>query len=104
MALSPNVSILRQIISELRHGLPCGNFKENLMMSYVIGQFRKFDTTDEQLCKAKEEMKAMAQTYLCYLKSSRMQSAIQEEFHGKGERSIEDTAKLVGFKLPHDPK
>lgn len=102
--MSANISLLRQIIAELRYALPEGNLKNNMALKYVISQFRKYKTTDEQLCKAKEEMEFIGKTYLCYLKSSRLEKQIIEQYHGKGERTVSDTAKLVGFKLPHDPK
>lgn len=102
--MSGNISLLRQIISELRYALPEGGLKNNLTLKYIIGQFRKYNTTDQQLCKAKEEIEYIAKTYLCYLRSSRVEKQILEEFHGKGERTVEETAKMVGFKLPHDPK
>lgn len=98
------VSILRQIISELRQTLPRDSLRDNLAVGYILGQYRKHKTMSDQLCKAREEMEFMAKTYLCYLKSSRMQQEIHNEFHGKGERSVRETANLVGFKLPHDPK
>ncbi|XP_044755950.1 protein FMC1 homolog isoform X2 [Coccinella septempunctata] len=98
------VSTIRNIISELRHAIPKENLKNHITLRYIVGEFRKYQTTDEQLCKAKEEMKFMAETYLCYLKSSRLCQQIHHDFHGKGERTIEETAKMVGFKLPHDPK
>ncbi|XP_050507202.1 protein FMC1 homolog [Diabrotica virgifera virgifera] len=98
------ICTIRQIISELRYALPEGNLKNNLMLQYVISQFRKYKTTDEQLCKARQEMDFMAKTYLCYLKSTRLSDEIHQEYHGKGERTVADTANMVGFKLPHDPK
>lgn len=100
----PKLSILRNLIAELRYALPEGSLKNNLALEYIVNQFRKYKTTDEQLCKAREEMEFMANTYLCYLKSSRMAQEIHSEFHGKGERTIQETANMVGFKLPHDPK
>lgn len=100
----PNLSLLRQIISELRYALPEGSLKDNLTLKYIISQFRKYKTTDEQLCKAKEEMESIARTYLCYLKSLRLEKQILDQYHGKGERTVSETAKMVGFKLPHDPK
>lgn len=105
MVLSPNLRILRQIISELRLVSPNrSSLSDNLTFRYVVDQFRKHDRTDEQLCKSREEMKFMANTYLCYLRSSRLQKEINEEFHGKGERSVAETANMVGFKLPQDRK
>ena len=29
---------------------------------------------------------------------------VQQEFHAKGERTVAQTAKMVGFNLPHEPK
>lgn len=49
-------------------------------------------------------MNFIANSYLCYLRSSRMSQEIHDEFHGKGERTVAETAHMVGFKLPHDPK
>lgn len=102
------IGILRQIICELRYALPESHhhhhLNNNIIYKYIVQQFRKYKTTDQQLCKAREEMEFIAKTYLCYLKSSRLQQQIHQEFHGKGERSINETARMVGFKLPHDPK
>lgn len=106
-SLSNHLHILRQIISELRFVIPktAGTpLSNNLTLRYILKQYRKHYTTDEQLCKSREEMKFMANTYLCYLRSSRLHKEINEEFHGKGERSVGETASMLGFKLPHDPK
>lgn len=102
--MASNISQLRQIISELRQAVPAGHLKDSLAIQYLVSQHRKFKITDEQLCRAREEMKFLANTYLTYLRSTRLRNQICEEFHGKGERSVAETAKLVGFKLPHDPK
>lgn len=102
--MSPNVNVLRGIIAEVRQAIPPRNLKDNLTVQYIFKQYRKFQTTDEQLCRAREEVNFIAKTYLSYLRSSRLRNQIYDEFHGKGERSVADTARLVGFKLPHDPK
>lgn len=104
MVFTPQISTLRQLISELRKAIPKNNFKDSLLVKYIFQQYRKYQTTDEQLCKAREEVKFIANTYLTYLRSSRMHKEILDEFHGKGERTVEQTAKMVGFKLPHEPK
>lgn len=96
--------LLKQITSELRQSVASGNLKDNATYQYILNQYRKFQTTDEQLCRAREEMSFIANTYLTYLRSSRLRNQICDEFHGKGERTVAETAKLVGFKLPHDPK
>lgn len=95
----------RSLLNELRLASPKGVLsKDSLAFKYISSQYRKYETTDETLCKAKEEMKFLGSTYLCYLKSLRKHEEIQTHFKGVGERSVEDTAGLVGFKLPHDPK
>lgn len=98
-------NVYRSLISELRLASPNGVMnKDSLVFKYISSQFRKYNTTDQQLCKAREEMRFLANTYLSYLKSLRKQDEIQKHFKGSGERSVKETADMVGFKLPHDPK
>ena len=42
--------------------------------------------------------------YRTYLAAQRNYRKLHDEYNSKGERSVEETAKMVGFKLPHDPK
>lgn len=104
MNFSTSLKTLRHIIHELRQTSPQGSWKESLVLRYIFNQYRKFKTTEQQVCKDREEVNFIANTYLCYLRSSRMRQEIHDQFHGRGERSVEETARLVGFKLPHDPK
>lgn len=96
--------VLRNLLQELRLASPNKTIKDSLPAQYILKQFKKYQTTDEQLCKEKDEMLFLGKTYLCYLESSRNYKKINDDYRGAGERSVEDTAKLVGFKLPHDPK
>lgn len=97
--------LYRALLNELRLNSTNGKLnKESSAFKYITDQFQKHQTTDETLCKAKEEMKFLGETYLCYLRSLRRYGEIQKEFTGKGELSVADTADLVGFKLPHDAK
>ena len=98
------VKTLRGILKELRLASPNGSIKDSLASQYVISQYRKHQTTDEQLCKVKEEMHFLGKTYLCYLQSMRNYIRINAEYKGDGERTVAATARMVGFKLPHDPK
>jgi len=104
MTRNPNISTLRLLASELRLASFSGNLKESPAIRYVLDGYKKFKVTDQQLCKAQEEMKYISETYLCYLKSTRQYVELHKHYQGKGERSAEETAKMVGFKLPHDPK
>lgn len=94
---------LRGILHELRIASPNGSIKDSLTSQYVLSQYRKYQTTDEQLCKVKDEMHFLGKTYLCYLQSMRKYKAINADYKGAGERTVEATAALVGFKLPQDP-
>lgn len=62
-----------------------------------------FQVTSEKLCRAQHELHFQAATYLCLLRSIREHVALHQEFHGKGERSVEESAGLVGLKLPQQP-
>lgn len=100
----PALKTLRNLLSELRKQSTTKKLADNQMVQYILSQYRKHQTTDQQLCKAVDEMHFKARTYCKYLENSRLYKALNVEFKGKGERSIEDTANMVGFKLPHDPK
>lgn len=97
--------LYRSLLNELKLSSPGGRLnKDSLAFKYITNQFQKYQTTDQTLCKARDEMKFLGETYLCYLSSLRKLSDIQKEYKGKGERSVKETADMVGFKLPHDPK
>lgn len=98
------IKTLRGLLNELRLASPNGSIKDSLTSQYVIAQYRKYQTTDEQLCKVKDEMNFLGQTYLCYLQSMRNYKKINAEYKGAGERTVEATAQMVGFKLPHEER
>nr|XP_034193763.1 protein FMC1 homolog isoform X6 [Osmia lignaria] len=102
--MKPNAKLVRSLIQEIRRVSSDRSAKNNTMVQYILEQARSHRETSEILCKAREELKNLAETYLCYLNSQRMCKEIQVRYTGKGERSIRETADLVGFKLPHDPK
>ncbi|XP_023288410.1 protein FMC1 homolog isoform X2 [Orussus abietinus] len=102
--MNNNLRTIRSLISEIRHSTHGKKMKDNIMVQYILDQARAHRETSEVLCKAREELHNLAQTYLCYLSSLRRYNEIQTQYAGKGERSLKETADLVGFKLPHDPK
>ncbi|XP_018305665.1 UPF0562 protein C7orf55 [Mycetomoellerius zeteki] len=102
--MNSNIKIVRSLVQELRRVSQTKNTKENAMLHYVMEQAHAHKETSEVLCKAREELKNLAEMYLCYLKSQQACKDIHKQYGGKGERSIKETADLVGFKLPHDPK
>ena len=97
--------LLRSLIRELRHtNNSHKSLHESPVYQYVIKQYRKNQVTTEQVCKAQEETRFMADAYLCYLRSTRRAAELRKEYHGRGERSIEETCRIVGFKGPQEPK
>lgn len=100
----PPLVTLRLLLSELRKQSSSKKLKDNQMVQYIFQQYRKHQTTDQQLCKAIDEMHFKAKTYSDYLVNSRRYKEINAEYKGKGERSAEETARMVGFKMPHEPK
>lgn len=93
------------LLHELRLNSRSGRLNQNsTVFKYIKTQFEKHQTTQETFCKARQEMKFLGQAYLTYLQSTRKYSEIQAEYKGRGELSIQDTADLVGFKLPGDSK
>lgn len=102
--MNNNIKIVRSLVQQLRRVSQNKSTKENAMLQYIMEQAHGHKETSEVLCKAREELKNLAEMYLCYLKSQQMRKDIHKQYAGKGERSIQETADLVGFKLPHDPK
>jgi phage-related minor tail protein len=103
---STAVALYRGLLREVRqaNGQDKGIMESKPLLNFVRAQFKKHRTTDEQYCKAREEMAHLADTYETYLRSQRNWFHFHQEYHAKGERSVAETAKIVGFKLPHDPK
>jgi hypothetical protein len=98
------VRTLRQLVSEIRHVSSDKKLQDSPLTKYIMMQFRKYKETDQQLCKAQEELKFLISSYHCYLRSQRRFKEIHDQYHAKGERSVKDTANMMGFKLPQDPK
>ena len=98
----------RSVMREIRLSLACASSGKKLnqspIASYIMEQYRRHQVTQKQHCKATMEMTYLADTYRTYLESQRKWRVVHDEYHAKGERSVAETAKLVGFKLPHDPK
>uniref|UniRef100_A0A6V7HX70 Protein FMC1 homolog n=1 Tax=Bracon brevicornis TaxID=1563983 RepID=A0A6V7HX70_9HYME len=102
--MNANLKLIRSLLRELRAASSEGKIKDNIMVQYILRQAREHKETSETFCKAREELQHLAQTYNCYLSSLRAYHQIHVDYAGAGERTVRETADLVGFKLPHDPK
>uniref|UniRef100_A0A8C6WG22 Protein FMC1 homolog n=1 Tax=Neogobius melanostomus TaxID=47308 RepID=A0A8C6WG22_9GOBI len=100
--LSSPVRVCRGILKEIRavQGL---NYRQSLAYNYVMDQFRKNKVTGERYCRAQQEAHHAAQTYLCLLSSTRNHMILHNIYHGKGNRSTEQMAGVVGLRLPTQP-
>ena len=56
--------------------------------------------TQKLHCKSPNEMEHLAASYATYLQSTRALSELHERYKG-GERSVEESAKLVGLQIPN---
>ena len=100
-----SLNSLRRIISEMRLTLPNDKPVRNQPLTkYIMNEYRRHQITTKQHCKAGQEMEHLSNTYATYLTSQRLWNAINKEYHATGEKSVKETASIVGFKLPHDPK
>ncbi|XP_075688394.1 protein FMC1 homolog [Rhinoderma darwinii] len=93
----------RNLLRELRQSCGVDRYRRTVACSFIREQFRKNLVTSQKLCLAHQELHFQASTYLCLLQSVRNHLIFHEEYHGKGERSIEEVAGLVGFKIPQQP-
>jgi len=91
--------ILRQIIRELRHVYKKGPVRNSPSYSYIVDQFHQYNVTGAKFCKEKDEMRHLAQTYLCLLQSNKKQAELSTQY-ARGERSVEEAANIVGLSLP----
>ncbi|KAM8931195.1 protein FMC1 homolog [Pelodytes ibericus] len=102
-ALGSPVHTFRCLLRELRYLRGASRYRETALYSYIRDNFRRNKVTSEKFCRAQQEMHFQASTYLCLLRSVRNHVVLHEEYHGKGERSPEEVAGLVGLKLPQQP-
>uniref|UniRef100_A0A670K7X1 Protein FMC1 homolog n=1 Tax=Podarcis muralis TaxID=64176 RepID=A0A670K7X1_PODMU len=100
-ALGSPLRTFRGLLRELR--CKGRSYRETEAYRYLKEAFRAHRVTSEKLCRAQHDLHFQAATYLCLLRSVREHLALHKEYHGKGERSTEEAAGLVGLKLPQQP-
>ncbi|CAN2390941.1 mitochondrial proton-transporting ATP synthase complex assembly [Pristimantis euphronides] len=101
--MSSPVHTFRGLLRLLRDSCGVQRYRGTAACGFLREQFRKHQVTSEKLCLAHQELHFQASTYLCLLQSVRNHLIFHEEYHGKGERSVEEVAGLVGFKIPQQP-
>ncbi|XP_038610424.1 protein FMC1 homolog [Tachyglossus aculeatus] len=94
---------LRDLLRELRLLGEGAAYRDTAAYRYLVGAFRAHRVTSQKLCRAQHELHFDAATYLCLLRSVRRHVALHREFHGRGERSVTESAGMVGLQLPRQP-
>lgn len=91
---------LRAIRHELNRLFQKNSTSKDVSVKHIINLFRDNQVTERRYCRPAGHYKYFADTYLTYLKSSRLQDELTSKYFNKGDRSIADSAKLVGLELP----
>ncbi|KAE9556187.1 hypothetical protein FO519_000675 [Halicephalobus sp. NKZ332] len=94
------IPTFRRIISELRKSkgsLP----RDSQEFIFLKEQMRGHQVTQKLHCKSPNEMEHLAATYATYLQATRALDELHERYKG-AERSVEESAKLVGLQVPQN--
>ncbi|RUS84693.1 hypothetical protein EGW08_007563 [Elysia chlorotica] len=97
---SRSSQVLRSLAKELKAIYKKENLQEIPTYTYLQEQFRNFSVTEQKVCRAQHEVNHVAATYLCHLESARKLEELCSQYRGRGERTIESSANIVGLKLP----
>jgi hypothetical protein len=75
-----------------------GSFAANFN-GYIRNEFQQNSVTDGKYCVEENQQKILADAYLTYLQSTNKCLNLYDTY-AKGERSIKDSAAIVGLGLP----
>ncbi|KAH7725461.1 Protein C29E4.12 [Aphelenchoides avenae] len=92
------IPTLRRIMNELRKtkGSLASDSQE---ARYLMQQMRQHQMTQKILCKSPNEMEHIADTYATYLNSTRQLAELHSRY-ARGEKTVEESARLVGLQIP----
>ena len=77
-----------------------GKVSESPMFEVIRQTVRQNKITDQRICRAPNELRYLGQSYRTYLDSGEKYRQLLAKYYGKSERSVDETAKMMGFKLP----
>lgn len=72
---------------------------ESPIFEVIKQSVRKNEITDQRICRAPKEIEFIGQCYQTYLKSGARYSELLNKYT-KHERTVKQTAEMLGFKLP----
>ncbi|XP_033732986.1 protein FMC1 homolog [Pecten maximus] len=92
--------LFQELSKEFKRMHPKVKLDDVPAFNHMTAQFKKFKTTGKLLCRADNEVHYVADSYRCMLQSTRKHEELIQIYGGKGDRSIEESANLVGLNLP----
>jgi len=92
------LAVLRLLSRELRQRSD-GKLLDRPLMQLILSEYRANRVTQEQYCRGPKEMTWVADTYCQYIRAQRLCRELIDK-HNRREKTIEQTAAMVGFKLP----
>lgn len=95
------IYVIRGIFRELRKTTKKNPISQNAAYQYVMECSRQHQITDQRVCKAETELYFMASAYHCYLNGTRKHQELFHRYYGQGERTVQETASIVGLGLPN---
>lgn len=100
MASPTAARIYRELVREFKLIHPKANLNDVPAFNYMTSQFKKFTVTSKLVCRGDFEVEYLADTYRCMLQSTRKYQELMAIYGGKGDRTVEESANLVGLTLP----
>ena len=85
------LNLYKSLIRELK--------SDQKLLGLIKCEFKKNIVTSSKYCKESNEQFIIANAYLSYLKNTREYFILKSKY-AKGERSIEESANIVGLRLP----
>lgn len=94
-----SLALLRSLSRELRYFTSNGKLLDRPLVRWILSEYRSNQVTPAQYCRGSGEMAWVADTYLQYVRAQRICLELTEK-HQKREKTVQETADMIGFKLP----
>ena len=95
------LSLLRKLYRELRSTLTIGqkHVYDCQQWKYIMSLAKS--SNDSQDDQGNTRLLRLGENYLGYLEHTRKYVELMEKYKGKGERTADDMATLLGFRMPN---
>lgn len=93
------LALLRSLTRELRYFTSDGKLLHRPLVRWILSEYRSNQVTPAQYCRGSGEMVWVADAYLQYIRAQRICRELTEK-NQKREKTVQETADMIGFKLP----